>query len=123
MHIRHFVLGPEGSIREFSSEQAALIAAGTDRIPEFAGERVRYLQVSVDDVSETEYKIQTSGAAIRFDGEGRMVRDDHGFVRIPIWRPDAKPEDAAEFADYRRSADEGIFDYIRKANNEFPTGS
>lgn len=73
MHIRHFVLGPEGSIREFSSEQAALIAAGTDRIPEFAGERVRYLQVSVDDVSETEYKIQTSGAAIRFDGEGRMT--------------------------------------------------
>ncbi len=73
MHIRHFVLSPEGSIVEFSPEDAAQIATGAKDVPEFAGERVRYLQVSVDDVSETEIKIQTSGAAIRFDGNGRMT--------------------------------------------------
>ena len=73
MHIRHFVLSQDGDIREFSGEQAALIASGTNRLPEFAGERVRYLQVSVDDVSEVEYKIQTAGAAISFDDDGRMA--------------------------------------------------
>jgi hypothetical protein len=73
MNIRHFVVSPEGSIREFSPEQAALIAAGLDRLPEFAGSRVRYLQVSVDDANESEYKIRTAGAAICFDAEGRVV--------------------------------------------------
>lgn len=71
--IRHFVLTADGDIREFSAEEAALIASGANRLPEFADRRLRYLQVSWDAESGSELKIQTAGAAIRFDGEGRLT--------------------------------------------------
>jgi hypothetical protein len=70
--IRHFVLTQNGEIREFSSEEAALIAAGSNRLPEYAERRMRYLQVSWDDEASPEMKIQTAGAAIRFDADGRL---------------------------------------------------
>lgn len=73
MQVRHFVLSSDGSIREFSTEQAALIASGSNRIPEFAEQKVRYLQLTLDDAAETELKIQTAGASIRFDSDGRMA--------------------------------------------------
>jgi len=73
MNIRHFVLTAAGEIREFSTEQAALIAAGANRLPEFADQRLRYLQVTLEDTSETEMRIQTAGASIRFDAEGKMA--------------------------------------------------
>lgn len=87
MQIRHFVLSSDGSIREFSPEQAALIASGTDRLPEFAAQRVRYLQLTLDDAAETELKIQTAGACIRFDADGRMTEagppaEDETFSRF-----------------------------------------
>ena len=70
---RHFVITPDGGIREFSAEQAALIAAGASRIPEFAGRNLRYVQLTVDDESDSgEVKVQTAGASIRFDSEGRL---------------------------------------------------
>ncbi|MEW6168593.1 MAG: hypothetical protein AB1651_12990 [Pseudomonadota bacterium] len=70
---RHFLLTPEGGIREFSAEQAALIAAGADRLPEFAGHDLRYLQLTVEDVAEQgELRVQTAGARIHFDAEGRL---------------------------------------------------
>lgn len=72
-HIRHFVLTQEGSIREFSAEQAALVAAGDSRMPEFADSHVRYLQLTVNDEASNEIKIQTAGAMIKFDHEGRMA--------------------------------------------------
>ena len=72
--IRHFVLTSEGGIREFSSEEAALIAAGDDRLPEFAGQDLRYLQLTVNDSSNSgELRIQTAGARIHFDEDGRMT--------------------------------------------------
>ncbi len=73
MQIRHFVLTAEGNIREFSTEQAALIAAGANKLPEFADQRVRYLQITLQDATENELKIQTAGASIRFDADGRMA--------------------------------------------------
>lgn len=73
-HIRHFVLTPEGGIREFTADQAALIAAGSDRLPEFAGRDLRYLQLTLqDNRNNGELKIQTAGARIHFDDEGRMT--------------------------------------------------
>lgn len=72
MQIRHFLLTTDGGIREFSAEQAASVAAGANTLPEFAERRVRYLQVTVDDDSGSELRIQTAGAAIEFDGEGKM---------------------------------------------------
>ncbi|MGQ0701405.1 MAG: hypothetical protein ACT4PZ_24570 [Panacagrimonas sp.] len=74
MNVRHFVLTPQGGIHEFTAEQAALIAAGSDLMPEFADSRVRYLQVSVDDESGTELKIQTAAASIQFDHAGKMTQ-------------------------------------------------
>lgn len=71
MQTKHFVLTQE-TIREFSAEQAALVAAGVNALPEFADRRVRYLQVMVDDENATELRVQTAGAAIEFDHDGRM---------------------------------------------------
>lgn len=73
MQIRHFVLTHDGRIREFTAEQAALVAAGTSRMPEFADSHVRYLQLTVDDDLGNELKVQTAGASIRFDGDGRVL--------------------------------------------------
>lgn len=71
---RHFVLTPEDGIREFSAEQASLIAGGDSRLPEFAGRNVHYLQITLnDEVVDGELKVQTSGANIRFDDEGRLA--------------------------------------------------
>ena len=50
-----------------------MIAAGSNRLPEFADQRLRYLQVTLEDSSATEMKIQTAGASIRFDADGRMA--------------------------------------------------
>lgn len=71
--IRHFVLTTDGKIREFSSEEAAAIAAGSSLLPEFADRRLRYLQVTWDTEGNSGLQVQTAGAAIRFDGEGRLA--------------------------------------------------
>lgn len=72
--IRHFILTPEGGIREFTADQAAGIAAGASRLPEFANYDLRYLQLTMhDNVKSGELKIQTAGARVHFDGDGRMT--------------------------------------------------
>lgn len=71
--IRHFVLTPDGRLREFSGEQAAQVAAGAGKLPEFAQSRVRYLQLTVSAESRDEIKIISAGASIRFDAEGRLT--------------------------------------------------
>ncbi|MBI2382945.1 MAG: hypothetical protein HYV18_02600 [Gammaproteobacteria bacterium] len=71
---RHFVLTPEGGIREFSAEQAALVAAGARRMPEFAKRQLRYLQVTVlDEPNNEDLRIQTAGACLGFDSDGRLA--------------------------------------------------
>ena len=74
MQTKHFVLTLDGRIREFTAEQAALVAAGANTLPEFAERRVRYLQVTVDDENGKELRIQTAGACIEFDREGKMTQ-------------------------------------------------
>lgn len=74
MQIRHFLLTQDGGIREFSMDQAAEIAAGASRLPEFADRRLRYLQLTLnDEVGSGELKVQTAGACIGFDAEGRVI--------------------------------------------------
>lgn len=74
MNIRHFLLTPEGGIREFSAEQAASIATGANRLPEFAGRDVRYLQLSLDNSNDNgEIRVQTAGARIHFDDNGKVA--------------------------------------------------
>lgn len=74
MQVRHFVLTQDGGIREFSAELTAQIAGGAGVLPEYADSRVRYLQVKVDSDNGSELKIQTAGAAIQFDGDGRLAK-------------------------------------------------
>ena len=71
--IHHLVLTPEGGIREFSPEQAAKVAAGEGKLPEYAERRVRYVQVTVSDETDGELKVMTAGASIRFDRDGRLT--------------------------------------------------
>lgn len=68
----HFLITPEGGIREFSAEQASMVAAGASRLPEFAQQHVRYLQVTVCSDTGDEIKVQTTGATIGFDREGKL---------------------------------------------------
>lgn len=84
---RHFVLTPEGGIREFTPEQAALIAAGADRVPEFAGHDLRYLQLTLEDTAESgELRVQTAGARIHFDDDGRLTEAGPPVDSEPITR-------------------------------------
>src|SRR5262245_42045557 len=71
--VHHFVLTPDGGMREFSPEQAAKVAAGAGKLPEYAERRVRYVQVTVTTETEDELKVVTSGASIRFDRDGRLT--------------------------------------------------
>ncbi len=71
--IRHFVLTPDGGLREFSAEQAARVAAGAGKLPEYAKRSVRYLQLTVSKENSDEIKVISAGASIRFDAEGRLT--------------------------------------------------
>jgi hypothetical protein len=71
--VHHFLLTPDHRLQEFSSEQAARVAAGAGRLPEFADRSVRYLQVTVRQESDDELKVVTAGARIRFDHDGRLT--------------------------------------------------
>ena len=68
---RHFILTADG-IREFSPDQAAMIAAGMGTAPEFAQSRVRYLQLTVQDTNEQEFEVAAAGGCIEFDQQGRL---------------------------------------------------
>lgn len=70
--VRHFLLTPEGQVREFSGEQAARVASGAGKLPEFAKRRLRYLQVSVSDNADDELRVVTASASLRFDADGRI---------------------------------------------------
>lgn len=70
--VRHFLITSDGGIREFTPEQAAKVAAGSSRLPELADRRVRYLQLTVDDTEVGEIRVQTAGASVAFDAEGRV---------------------------------------------------
>lgn len=71
MQTRHFVLTPDGHVREFTPEQAASVASGLSLLPEFARRRIRYLQVNIADSGEN-LQVQTAGACIEFDDQGRL---------------------------------------------------
>lgn len=71
--VHHLVLTPEGGLHEYSTEQAAKVAAGAGKLPELAERRVRYVQVTVTDEAEGELKVVTSGACISFDRDGRIT--------------------------------------------------
>ena len=71
--IRHFVITQDGRVREFSTEQAAMVASGMNPMPEFASHRLRYLQVAVDTEKVGEIKVQTGSACLDFDDDGRFA--------------------------------------------------
>lgn len=88
MTIRHFLLTHDGSIEEFSEEDAVRVAMGDTPLPRFADKRLRYLQVAVEEPDESgQIQVRTMGAVIGFDGEGRL-------------REAGVPDDEAETVSY-----------------------
>lgn len=88
MTTRHFLLTHEGSIEEFSEEEAVLVATGDTSLPRFADKRLRYLQVAVEEPDDSgQIQVRTLGAVIGFDGEGRL-------------REAGAPDDEAETVSY-----------------------
>lgn len=78
MLIKHFVLTDDGRIREYSSEEAFSVINGMTRIPELADLKVRYLQVRFDEEQDDDtMQVVTAGAAISFDGDGRLCEADN----------------------------------------------
>ncbi len=71
--VKHFLITPDDGIREFSTEQAAMVASGTQPLPELADRQVRYLQITLDDSEIGEIKVQTSGAYVAFDANGLVT--------------------------------------------------
>lgn len=83
---RHFLLTPDGGISEFSADTAARVATGAQSMPQFADRSLRYLQLTVDDENDPELRIQTAGAAIRFDHDGRVTEAGPPAESEPITR-------------------------------------
>lgn len=74
MATRHFILTNDGSIEEFSEEEASQVASGSSVLSQFADSRLRYVQVAFEEETDRngELKVRTMGAVITFDGEGRV---------------------------------------------------
>lgn len=68
--VKHFVLTPDGDVREFSADAAARVASGQFRLPEYASSRLRYVQISLDQSNGHEIRVQTGIACLRFDDHG-----------------------------------------------------
>lgn len=83
MEVRHFLITPDGQVRQYSNEEAQSIAQGANCLPEFAGRWVRYLQVQMDEVKDGEgIRVMTAAASIQFDEGGKLQQaaapDDQG---------------------------------------------
>ena len=87
MHTRHFVLTLDGGIREFTAEQAALVAAGSEPLPEFADRRVRYLQTRIPDLKVAGQKPADPGR-VYFGAEVEVAGPDGEEKRFRIVGPD-----------------------------------
>jgi hypothetical protein len=68
--VKHFVLTPEGTVREFSADVAARVASGQSTLPEYAATRLRYLQIALDQSAENEIRVHAGVACLQFDEKG-----------------------------------------------------
>lgn len=68
--VKHFVLTPEGTVREFSADDAARVASGESTLPEYAATRLRYLQIALDESAENEVRVHAGVACLQFDEKG-----------------------------------------------------
>ncbi len=79
MQIKHYLLSSDGSIREFSSEEAARVANGFRTLPEYADTRARYVQVTFDESDDdNSIRVRTAGAFLCFDANGRLTEATSG---------------------------------------------
>lgn len=74
MAIKHYLLSKDGSIQEFSSEEAARVADGFSTLPQYADTRARYVQVLFEAPEDTsDIRVRTAGAYLQFDHQGRLT--------------------------------------------------
>lgn len=70
--VKHFLLTPEGNVREFSADDAARVASGQSSLPEYAAARLRYLQVALDKSGDNEIRVHAGMACLQFDEKGHF---------------------------------------------------
>jgi hypothetical protein len=73
--MKHYVFENRGSIREFEHDESLAVASGMRMLPEYANERVRYLQVQVVAPKEPDPKVEVriAGAYLNFDDYGQLT--------------------------------------------------
>jgi len=73
--LKHYVFDGSGKIREFSHGESTDVARGEIPLPEYAGEKVRYLQVYVSpeqDEDEQRIEVYMAGALLKFSDKGQL---------------------------------------------------
>ncbi|MDN5937531.1 MAG: hypothetical protein L0H83_02590 [Salinisphaera sp.] len=94
MATKHFLLTLDGRIEEYSETQAARVATGEAPLPQYAEQRLRYVQVAFDETSQAgELHVYTMGAVVHFDADGRVSKadaaDDEDNVAVSEFEHDA----------------------------------
>lgn len=73
--LKHYVFDGSDKIREFSHGESTNVARGEQPLPEYAGAKIRYLQVYVppeQDDDEQRIEIYMAGALLKFSDEGQL---------------------------------------------------
>lgn len=72
--LKHYVLTPDGIIKEFSTPEAMTVANGSRRLPDLAGVDAHYVQIQVDDTDGENVQVKAAGAKISFDEAGHFIQ-------------------------------------------------
>lgn len=73
--MKHYIFEAHGNIREFEHDESIGVASGMKMLPEYANERIRYLQVQVVAPKEADPKVEVriAGAYLNFDDYGQLT--------------------------------------------------
>lgn len=73
--MKHYIFETHGNIREFEHDESIEVATGMKMLPEYANERIRYLQVQVVSPTNPDPKVEVriAGAYLNFDDYGQLT--------------------------------------------------
>lgn len=74
--LKHYLFESQDQLREFSAEDGAKVANGEQALPEYAGEKLRYMQVALDEGNDTEdakIQVRMAAAVLSFNEKGFLT--------------------------------------------------
>lgn len=73
--MKHYIFEEAGAIREVAHEDSIQVANGMMILPEYANERIRYLQVQVvnPETAEPKVEVRIAGAYLNFNERGQLT--------------------------------------------------